>query len=274
MMEDAGGRQCIFCDHRANSFEHIFPDWINKIFPPDKIGPVEAIKTQVVTGDDSASTQTVFQAGKVAQLTAKIVCCCCNGGWMSDMETRARPLLEHAIVGHDADFTQEDQIFISGWATKIAMLGETIMKYPDSFTTDDRRLVRSQGRPPLHAMVCLAVYGGDSVGTAYFRSLGYVTEDGTPLAELYVHTMQVGRLVIQVRGFPAVPLTQNSTLKQVPETRFIEIPIFPPVETCRWPPRFRFDDIELGRYTAAGKDPPAPPPGMVLNPQQPTPDAL
>lgn len=257
--EDTQGRQCIFCDHRANSYEHIFPDWINNIFPPDKIGPVDSQHVQVVPSDADASWIRNFPAKKLAQQTARIVCCCCNGGWMSDMESRARPLLEPVILGHEKTFTNEEQIFIAGWATKIAMLGETIMEYPERFTRDDRWLVRSQGRPPLHAMVFLAAYAGADVRTIYVRTLGDITNHGTPLTELYFHTIQIGCLVIAVRGFPALPLAENRTLKQVPEPRFVELPIFPaPIERCKWPPNHRLTDEELGRYTAAGKEPPEP----------------
>jgi hypothetical protein len=270
-MTENSGRQCIFCDHPANSYEHIFPDWINKIFPPGKIGPVASISTQVVIGNDDATNQKTFPANKLAQLTAKIVCCCCNGGWMGDMEGRASQLLPPSLLGHDATFDPEEQIFIAAWATKIAMLGETIMEYADSFTRDDRWLVRKQRRPPLHAMVYLAIYGGPNIGTAYFRSLGDITKDGVPLTNLYVHTIQIGRLIIQVRGFPTIPLSQNSSLKQLREARFIEIPIFPPVESCKWPPNFRFDDKALGIYTSGGKEPPVPPPGIALNLPEPTP---
>lgn len=272
-MSEDPGRQCIFCDHTANSREHIFPDWINTIFPPGKIGPVDAIQVQVVTGQPEASTHHTYAANKLAQQTAKIVCCCCNGGWMSTMEGRARQLLEQSILGHATTFNLEEQIFIAGWAVKTAMLGETIMKYQDSFTEADRRLVRKEQRPPLPAMVFLAVYGGPNVGTAYFRSLGQVTKDGSPFTDLYVHTIQVGRLVLQVRGYPSLALSQNVALTRVSEPRYNEIPIFPPVESCRWPPKLVLDDDALGRYTAAGTEPPAPPPGVVLGLPQTPPDS-
>jgi hypothetical protein len=265
------GRQCIFCDHAANSHEHLFPDWINKIFVPADIGPVDSIQSQVVVGEEDAATLNTFPAGKLAQHTAKIVCDCCNTGWMAAMEDRASRLLRAAILGQTVRFTNEEQVLIAAWATKTAMVGESIMEYADRFTTDDRTLMRREQRPPLHAMVYLAAYGGPNVGTAYFRSLGQITENGAPITDVYIHTVQVGRLVVQVRGFPVLPLGQNTSLKQVPQSRFIEIPIFPPVESCNWPPNFRFmDEATLGVYTAGGKEPPLPPPPTVLGlPMQP-----
>lgn len=269
-MTETAGRQCIFCDHPANSHEHIFPNWVNTLFPPDKIGPVEAIHTQVVTKDEAANKERVFGAAKLAQLTAKIVCCCCNGGWMGDMEKRARLLLEKPIFGHDVTFDPEEQVFIAAWATKIAMLGESIMEYPDSFTKDDRWLVRKQRRPPLHAMVYPAVYGGPNVATCYFRNLADMTKDGVPFTDLYIHTIWINRLLIQIRGFPSIPLSQNSSMKQLPDERFIERPIFPPSERCDWPPKFRFDDVTLGLYTTGGKEPPVSTPGIALGlPKEP-----
>jgi hypothetical protein len=261
-MTENAGRRCIFCDHRANSLEHIFPDWINKIFPPDEIGPVGSVFTQVVIGEEDAAVRRAFSAGKLAQLTARIVCCCCNGGWMSDMESRVGPLLQDAIRGRDATFAPEEQLLIAGWATKIAMLGEVIMEYPDSFTRDDRYLVRKEQRPPLHARVNLAIYSGNYLPTAYYRSLGQIARGGTPVTDFYIHTIVIGNLLIQVRGFPALPLSENRSLQQISEARYIEIPIFPPVEICKWPPIFRFDDDALAKYTAGGNDPPVPPPGF------------
>ncbi|MFZ0667072.1 MAG: hypothetical protein WAM97_15065, partial [Acidimicrobiales bacterium] len=84
------------------------------------------------------------------------------------MEGRARQLLEPCLLGQAVNFNPEEQLFIAGWATKIAMVGEVIMDFPDSFTEADRRLVRQQQRPPSHAGVYLAVYDGPYLTTCYF----------------------------------------------------------------------------------------------------------
>jgi hypothetical protein len=255
-------RVCLFCDHKANSREHIFPDWINKIFNPNAIGPVDA---EVVQYGPDGTVVNTWPTKKVAGHRHRIVCECCNGstqqGWMCDLEGEVSPILTPIIRGFPTDLSQIEQLLVARWAAKTAMVAETIMKFPATFTRPDAEIVRTQGRPPLRARVLIAAWEGEGVATRYLRSIGDVTSDGTPFMDLYVHTIQVGCLVLQVRGTTTFPASENISLSQIARAQAFEISVFPPVEICRWPPAVRLKEQSLGKYSAAGKDPPVPPAG-------------
>jgi hypothetical protein len=161
---------------------------------------------------------------------------------------------------------QPQQLLAAAWAVKTAMVGETIMYREAKFSQDERGLVRTQQHPPLRARVSIAAYSLEQpVATRYTRGLGGVNRNGTSLMDLYVHTIQIAHLVLSIRGTTTLPATDNRSLENIAEPRHFEIPIFPPVETCRWPPRFVMDEQTFMEYTGAnnlipGRDFPLPAP--------------
>lgn len=237
-------RRCIFCGAEADSYEHIFADWINELITP---GEGEALRFDVERG----GVQRVhsYPTKKVASQRAKIVCERCNHGWMSDLETEASALLGPAILGHEARWDMAQQLLAATWAVKTAMVGETIQYQRDSFSQEDRELMRLEQRPPLRAHVSVAAYAAEtSNATRYMRGLGEVRSDGAPFMELYVHTIQVLHLVLSVRGTPTFPASDNRSLENIAEPHYLEIPVFPPVEHCRWPPNLIMDEATLLEY--------------------------
>ncbi len=250
-------RKCLFCDHTANSREHIFPDWVNTIFPPVPGGGAEVVQYSA-----NGTIVNKWPSNKVAGHRAKVVCKCCNGaikpGWMSELEGEIKHLLKGMIEGKPGGLTPVQQLLLARWAAKTAMVGESIMKFPRVFTDDDGHLIRTQGRPPLRASVKLAAFEGRDIPTRYMRSVGSAEIHGAPVMDLYFHTIQVGCVVLQVRGTVSLPPTENISLQRVAQPGFFEIPIFPPVEQCSWPPRMKLNEQLLGQYSAGGKEPPIP----------------
>jgi len=230
---------------KADSYEHVFPDWINRVIVNDEI---DSEFFSIADGEIEDSRK--YKTNKAAPLRAKIVCERCNHGWMADLEKEASQLLQPLIVGQETTLNQVDQLLVAQWAVKTAMVGETIMYRQAKFSQDDRSLVREQGHPPLRARVSIAAYSMEQpVATRYTRGLGGVRRDGTPFMDLYVHTIQVAHLILSIRGTTTLPASDNRSLENVAEPRYYEIPVFPPVETCRWPPRFVMDEQTFMEYT-------------------------
>lgn len=238
-------RRCIFCGAKADSHEHVFPGWINRVIVNDKLeGEFFAVADGKIEGARS------YTSNKAASLHAKIVCSPCNKGWMSDLEREASSLLTPLILGHETTLDQPQQLLAAQWAVKTAMVGEAIMYRRAKFSQGDRNLVREQGQPPLRARVSIAAYSlQQPVATRYTRSLGGVNRNGAPLMDLYVHTIQIAYLVLSIRGTTTLPASDNRSLESIAEPRYYEIPIFPPVEVCRWPPRFVMDEQTFLEYT-------------------------
>jgi hypothetical protein len=248
-------RRCIFCGAKADSYEHVFPDWINRVIVNDELDA-----EFFAVADGKIENARAYLANKAASLRAKIVCDACNKGWMSDLESVICPLLTPLILGKETTLDHPQQLLTAQWAVKTAMVGETIVYREAKFSQEDRDLVRKQGHPPLRAHVSIAAYSLEQpVATRYTRGLGGVNRNGAPFMDLYVHTIQIAHLIVSVRGTTTLPASDNRSLESIAEPRYYEIPIFPPVETCRWPPRFVMDEQTFIEYTgghnlAAGDD--------------------
>jgi hypothetical protein len=238
-------RTCIFCGATADSREHIFADWINELIAATEF---DALTVDIEDGQIARSRS--YPTKQAAGQRAKIVCEACNHGWMSKLEGEAKPVLSPLILGHASTLDMVQQILAATWAVKTAMVGETIQYSRNAFSQDDRDIMLQEQRPPLRAHVAVAAYALDAPNaTRYMRGLGEVRRDGTPLTDLYTHTIQVAHLVLSIRGVTTLPASDNRSLESIAEPRHYEIPVFPPAEVCRWPPGFVMDEKALIEYS-------------------------
>lgn len=241
------GRLCIFCGARADSKEHIFPDWINRLILTDEF---EGMAFTIERGE--LVERRTHRTNQAAGDRARIVCRRCNNGWLSDLEGKAQELLSPLMLGEPTTLNAGQQLLAAEWAAKTAMVGETIQYAGNSFSQEDRDLMREQHRPPLRARVSIAAYAMDEpVATRYARGLGKVVRNGTPIMDFHSHTIQVMHLVLSVRGTDTFAAADNRALETIAEPRYFEIPLFPPVERCDWPPNFVMDHATLLEYSGA-----------------------
>jgi len=113
-------KECIFCGGRVNSKEHAWPNWLVKLLKQ--------------TADEQVATDAQFAGGEVkrwvgvdAAIKFKNVCqTTCNGGWMSELEDRARPILTDMLMGKPVTLSATQQLTVSAWLTKCAMLFDSI----------------------------------------------------------------------------------------------------------------------------------------------------
>jgi hypothetical protein len=252
------GRSCIFCGRRADTKEHLFPDWVNRLVAETSFRGVSLVVT------NEGMKRRRYDTDQAAHLAARIVCHRCNHGWMSDLEKEAGALLKPMAIGDPTRLTTPEQLVIAQWAAKTAMVGEWIMEYrPLVFSQEDREVVRTERRPPIRARVCLAAYSREIPTATRFCRTGLTVQDNNvPLMDVYIHTIQILHVILQVRGTHSFPVADNRSLERIAEPRDIEIPLFPPVVRCDWPPPVVLDGEAFHRYTAAGVEPPGPPPSL------------
>lgn len=108
-------RVCVFCGSGSLTKEHVFPDWMSKMFPSSM--------TATHTAENKGKVERTFQT-RVFQHTAKIVCSNCNNGWMSKLEASTKPILSKMLfdLNSGATLTKEKQATLSFWAQKTAMI--------------------------------------------------------------------------------------------------------------------------------------------------------
>src|SRR4051812_46683479 len=120
-------RVCIFCGGGPLTLEHVWPAWLIALFPalPSTI-TFRGRERQATTSDE---------------LTVRAVCEKCNGGWMSDLEQQAKPLLMELLEERPYSFMPPGmQDVISAWAVKTVMVFEHVLG-PDAgvyYTQEER----------------------------------------------------------------------------------------------------------------------------------------
>lgn len=103
-------RRCLFCNEDANSKEHVWPQWILKLLPARR-----PVRQRLGTGKE------VKYSGN---FKPKGVCSTCNYGWMSELETEAKPILGPIVQDLSIQLDLEDQTKIARWAFKTTIVLE------------------------------------------------------------------------------------------------------------------------------------------------------
>src|ERR1700730_5014262 len=179
-------RPCLFCPNQAKSKEHLIAESILKIMAP-AIRPITA----------TFGTSTTVEIR--GEIEIRCVCKRCNGGWVSNLETKGKPFIERAILDIPVAISLGDQHAIATWAIKTAMVLEaTIRKDGRRFYSHDEcEQLRLNSTIPDRSLVWLgriSSTGLFSSGTHLWLNdnLGGETCDGQ------VATFAIDHLVFQV----------------------------------------------------------------------------
>ena len=187
--------ECGFCFEKVQklSGEHIFSDWMNKIF-------TEPWERRFALPDGRVFTYGASDLN----WKEKVVCGTCNHGWMSDVERdHAEPALTPLIVGKiGVPITEERAkslaIFAFKTAAVVDLMPERRKKSPPFFSRRIRSAFReSLTIPPLVWMwMCAYIpvhYRADIFTSGYHVDVPIIG----PM-EFYVCTYAIGHFVFQV----------------------------------------------------------------------------
>jgi hypothetical protein len=118
-------RSCIFCDHNANSKEHIWPVWLH-----EHLGPVpertwhhRPIYNYHPSTGEVISGPTGRQ-GDQRTIRVRAVCRSCNSGWMSELESDVRPYLTPIVKGEPVTLLRPAIAKLAQWISLKAMIAE------------------------------------------------------------------------------------------------------------------------------------------------------
>jgi hypothetical protein len=125
-------RVCHFCRLpvcRKKSREHVFPRWLLRLLHSSRIR-VDATR---FTPD---GTPLSVRSHGLDEFVLGGVCRACNHGWMSLLESNARPALEALVTGLRSvrDLSCEDRSTIARWATKTAAVLNLATDFERLFT--------------------------------------------------------------------------------------------------------------------------------------------
>ena len=108
--------QCIFCSGPKMSKEHFWSSWMGDLIQGDKDG---YHTHKIITSDAKLGTNESIvdneRQGDVTTKKIRVVCCKCNNGWMSQLESQAKPILEKLISGSEIKICPEKRLILSSW---------------------------------------------------------------------------------------------------------------------------------------------------------------
>src|SRR5262249_48304333 len=146
--------------------------------------------------------------------TVNAVCAVCNSGWMSRLESLARPTLS-AIIRRTGrrHLTGDDRVVLSAWLWKVAILHDNIGAGA-YFTADERAALTSATDPPTDGVhIWLAAYSGDRIGNMRGGAATFTAPDGRSTSG-YLMSLTIGRLAAQVLCVREMPGTNIETVSR------------------------------------------------------------
>ena len=184
---------CEFCGDGGVEInkEHVWPSWLGTAIMADANAPQMRL--------ERGGKTKMLEVGERVELQTR--CACkdkCNGGWMSQLETKVKPFFEPmAVQGALTLLDQNRRSARAAWAIKTAMvyefLNSNVVKF---FTSEERRHVMTYVEPPAHIQIWI----GDFLGPS--RTHGtpvYKTPAGSALAaNAYAVTFTAKRFLMQV----------------------------------------------------------------------------
>jgi hypothetical protein len=231
-------KKCGFCFETAKmSGEHVFSDWMNKLFPGEWT-------RRFNLADGTGFTE---QSPKL-NWKAKVVCEKCNNTWMSSIEElHARPLLTPLIVGKiNVPIGPSEAESIAIFAFKTAAVVDLIPKRPkqkEPFFSPRLRAAfkRNQTVPPLVWMwMCPYIPGTYRADVFVACNEGKMSLVG-PI-QLYVCTYAIGHFAFQVVSIKAIG---KVSLRPDPAFDRLAVGFWPKIEPqFVWPRRIALRSLE------------------------------
>lgn len=127
---------CIFCrNDRTLSAEHVFAEWIRPYLTDEEGEHGTHHRVTIRAGEPDEAGR---YRGPPANWTVRSVCKECNNGWMSQLESEAKPYLLSMINGHHRTYYARGQELIATWLVKTALVAGSKFDplLPSSFYTD------------------------------------------------------------------------------------------------------------------------------------------
>jgi hypothetical protein len=230
-------KTCIFCGRRADSVEHAWPEWLLALIAD--LGPPSLTEAQF--GPEGAVVSWVGP-----EITVSCLCRVCNSGWLSRLETEAKPILTPLIHDIAVPLDRAVQEILARWSVKTAMVFDATKRrrfYGDS----ERRALRATSTLPPFTGVWLGRYGQSNLLCGEGRHLDEnKSRDRNPFADGYATTFVVRRLVIQLATIPRKPefdaFDAKLHLAPGPWDKSL-IQVWPTAaQSAKWPPVLSFSD--------------------------------
>jgi hypothetical protein len=204
-------KRCIFCGaHGPLTLEHPVDQWLRESLGA---GPFSAFRG--TTKDTPGELTTIAEWTDHDLPKARVACGPCNNVWMRDLGVAAQPMLERMARGQSKVLTADEQLSLSAWAVKVAIVSAYIVSLGDIVEWRRRRFWDTH-LPPPQTEVWAAAYSGSSLGVFATVHQSKHSYPGEADVIGHVTTVTVFQLVLQVVEVPFTGLTVNRGPAQEP----------------------------------------------------------
>ena len=208
-----GRASCIYCGTFEDmSGEHIWADWLKAYIP--RVMSRHRYVSAVVHSDPTKNTTKVTKReGDPYVRKLKIACRPCNNGWMSQLQTNAKPYLTPTLLGEKASFYKNGQTALAAWITMFVMTADFLDTNAVSITAEERSWFKVHQRPPGDWRIWIGRYEKPVSARRWIHSVLDIVEDdakrlagGTPVIQhAQTSTILLGNhLIIHVMSSPAM----------------------------------------------------------------------
>lgn len=232
--------RCIFCGGTGLSKQHVWPRWLATVLD---CGAPE--HTQVITRLDNVVPGRVTihpelrrEQGDFFSRKIRKVCRRCNSGWMSRLETQARPHLTAMILNHSHTLSANAQGSIAAWVAMTTVMAEFTDLPTVAIPADERRYLCAHRAPPTDGWrMWLGTYAGEQRTRRYHHYAASAVDRRKlivlPLVPNYQYsTFVLGSLFIHVGSSNTPDLLVDFTGR----TGTLLVQLWPPrEERVRWP---------------------------------------
>ncbi len=234
---------CVFCGRVGSSEEDVFARWIANELRAGDAG----FNSSKSRGRDKRSTRYLG-------IVTRAACRDCNGGWMSQLEQRTKPILRPAMHGEPVSWAAAQQEIVATWAFKTALTQSR--SHPPGLQVvraEHFRYLYENGCPPKGCSIVTGRYAPRADEEAFAAWAGDAwTSGATPSGskyEGYRVTLIVGRVLFRLHAFvtdTAFDMTGMATMYMDDEPIDALRTLWPLTGTVHtWPPAFGIDTSGL-----------------------------
>jgi hypothetical protein len=228
--------RCVFCGWEGKlTQEHAWPDWLRDELPRgNDVGFIQG--QRLIRDQGKIVSTTPLRRETAANRKVRVVCQQnCNGGWMSRLESRIKPVLLALLHGERRHLSDEDQRLLAFWALKTAMMLQfTLALDLRAVPASHYEYIYQRRQAPPSCRVWLTGTSAHFYRTAHFATSHWLPlvagERPVPSEEPpngYAIALVVGQLIFTLVGWTAPGGSFNTT----PQDRWT------PARRCIWPPR-------------------------------------
>jgi hypothetical protein len=252
-------KYCIYCGGSPTTREHIWADWLRNYIP--KTQASHTASESLINPDFSVEATTKKWGGDPRSRRLKIVCRSCNGGWMSELQNAAKPILVRLILGQSIFLNKDQQQILAAWSAMTMISAEYF--YPNRATTSvtDRRWLFKHKLAPRNFRFWIGDYERKNWVGHWVHNSMRITEhegvqgwtvhpDGTPRANTQTITFVVGRLFIHAFACPFRDILEARKICDAVDSRLSQI-WWPRHSLLIWPPTDTLNDGEADQLTGA-----------------------